>query len=373
MRYVVLCLGRRLGAVLGIAALAALPAGFALAADAAASVVPIHVFHGVHHGPTAPTGSLLAASNGALYGLTAHGGPYDDGTVFRIDADGAYSTVATFTPIEGAEPVGGLVELDGVFYGVTNHGGEHGIGSVFALNPDGTRRIVFSFDPGWGGNPTSGLLRTSDGSLYGLLFGLVYRIDPQGDFFPIVDLYNGADSFGIPMVQGADGALYVQQTGARTAMLRVGRQGRVSTVYEFPFPEYPIAMTVGSDGQFYETSFIANDSTACLVFSRIDLKGRRETLGQFPCNPLESPLPGLVEGSDGRFHGALTFEGSDFNTHYALFGLGRDGSLETENMPRRAGKLPGPLTEGPDGFFYGIGAEGGKYGNGTVFRALPLP
>jgi uncharacterized repeat protein (TIGR03803 family) len=366
--------GHRGVAALGLVALVGWPAAFACAADAAGGPVePLHAFHGVHHGPSAPTGVLLSASDGALYGLTAHGGPYDDGTVFRIEPDGSYATVATFTPIEGAQPVGGLVELDGVFYGVTDNGGEHGIGSIYALNPDGSKRIVFSFDPGWGGHPTSGLLRAADGSLYGLLFSLVYRIDPAGDFFPIVDLYDGANSFDIPMVQGADGALYVQQDGSRTILERVGLEGRVSTIYEYTYPEYPIAMTVGTDGDFYETSFIANDDTACLVFSRIDLKGHREILGKFPCNPMEYVLPGLVEGTDGRFHGALTFQGSDSKTHDALFSLGLDGTIETENMPRRAGKSPGTLTQGPDGAFYGIGAEGGRYGNGTVFRALAMP
>jgi uncharacterized repeat protein (TIGR03803 family) len=71
----------------------------------------------------------VQGSDGYFYGTTENGGTNDSGTVFKISADGALTTLYSFILDTngndgGAKPVDGLVQgSDGNFYGTTANGG----------------------------------------------------------------------------------------------------------------------------------------------------------------------------------------------------------------------------------------------------------
>ena len=69
-----------------------------------------------------PFGSLIQATNGKLYGMTAHGGTYDDGVIFEFDpATGIYVKKFDFGGSNGKNPSGSLVQAtNGKLYGMTN-------------------------------------------------------------------------------------------------------------------------------------------------------------------------------------------------------------------------------------------------------------
>jgi uncharacterized repeat protein (TIGR03803 family) len=87
--------------------------------------------------------------DGAFYGTTAQGGANDTGSIFRIDTQGNFQTIASFpalstatvpTNTAGAYPVDGRgldQGPDGTLYGVTFRGGDNGYGTVFAVQPNG--------------------------------------------------------------------------------------------------------------------------------------------------------------------------------------------------------------------------------------------
>jgi uncharacterized repeat protein (TIGR03803 family) len=85
-----------------------------------------------------PFGGLLLGEDGNLYGTTSSGGTYSDGTVFRIDRDGALTTLAQFDGYQGAYPAAALVQgPDSKLYGTTESGGLYDWGAIYQIGFDG--------------------------------------------------------------------------------------------------------------------------------------------------------------------------------------------------------------------------------------------
>ena len=93
------------------------------------------------------------------------------GTVFKISATGALTTLYSFTGgKDGRNPSGGLVQgNDGNFYGTTLQGGINGdYGTVFKISATGALTNLYSFTGGEdGAGPSAGLVQGSDGIFYG--------------------------------------------------------------------------------------------------------------------------------------------------------------------------------------------------------------
>ena len=89
-------------------------------------------------------GAGLFLSGSALYGTTVRGGSSGNGTVFRINTDGAgFASLYSFTYLsgdtysansDGALPSAGLILSDSTLFGTAPRGGSSGDGTVFALN-----------------------------------------------------------------------------------------------------------------------------------------------------------------------------------------------------------------------------------------------
>jgi uncharacterized repeat protein (TIGR03803 family) len=106
------------------------------------------VLHRFRGSDGAYPGAGLAPLHGALYGTTNNGGGYSRcsnscGTVFKIDAAGHETVMYRFrgNP-DGQNPEGALTEVGGVLYGTTAYGGLYcegshsmGCGTVFQINP----------------------------------------------------------------------------------------------------------------------------------------------------------------------------------------------------------------------------------------------
>lgn len=92
-----------------------------------------------------PTGELLLAQDGKLYGTAASGGTNAAGdvttygTVFSIARDGTgFTTLHNFEGTDGATPTGRLLQLSGTaFVGVAQGGAKCGQGSIYQLSLDG--------------------------------------------------------------------------------------------------------------------------------------------------------------------------------------------------------------------------------------------
>ena len=84
-------------------------------------------------------GSLIADANGDLFGTTDEGGANDDGTVFEIaKTAGGYAstptTLVSFNGANGAAPSGSLIaDANGDLFGTTVSGGANDVGTVFEI------------------------------------------------------------------------------------------------------------------------------------------------------------------------------------------------------------------------------------------------
>jgi uncharacterized repeat protein (TIGR03803 family) len=94
----------------------------------------LYSFPGSNDGSTSLS-ALMQGNDGCFYGTTIQGGLYYAGTVFRIDTNGALTSLYSFTDgNDGGYPQAALVQgSDGSFYGTTSGGGENGAGTVFRL------------------------------------------------------------------------------------------------------------------------------------------------------------------------------------------------------------------------------------------------
>ena len=129
--------------------------------------------------------SVIQGSDGNFYGTTYYGGTHAFGTVFRISADGTtWTTLHDFTAMEGAFPVGGLLEAsDGKFYGSTVNGGLADGGVIYRIDASGQYEMLHSFSGSGDGLYGTSLLEASDGYLVrelGVGRVLLARRDPSG-------------------------------------------------------------------------------------------------------------------------------------------------------------------------------------------------
>lgn len=92
-----------------------------------------------------PSGELLLAQDGKLYGTTATGGTNDKGgatlfgTIYSIARDGTgFTSIHSFQGSDGASPTGRLLQLNAsTFVGITQSGGRCSQGTVYQLSLTG--------------------------------------------------------------------------------------------------------------------------------------------------------------------------------------------------------------------------------------------
>jgi uncharacterized repeat protein (TIGR03803 family) len=147
---------------------------------------------------TFPDGSLIADSNGDLFGTTSESGANNDGTVFEIakTASGyasAPTTLVSFNGADGSSPIDALIaNPDGDLFGTTVVGGASGIGAVFEIEKTAAGyasapTTVVSFNGGADGeHPEGGLIADANGDLFGTTNGGGEQFD-DGTVFEITD------------------------------------------------------------------------------------------------------------------------------------------------------------------------------------------
>ncbi len=133
----------------------------------------VYSFKGSNDGANSYAG-LIQGTDGNIYGTTFYDGSNGFGTVFKVTPGGAFSSIFSFSGTNGAYPQAPLVQgTDGSFYGTTQNGGLYtnqfgtGLGTVFRLAADGTFTSLFSFNGTNGAYPRAGLVQGADGSFYG--------------------------------------------------------------------------------------------------------------------------------------------------------------------------------------------------------------
>jgi len=114
---------------------------------------------------------VLRDSAGDVYGV-AGAGAYNEGEVFEVNTSGTASILFSFNDAsDGAyAPLGGLIrDGQGNIYGTTAYGGTYNQGTVYKLAPDGTETVLYNFAgyPNDGSYPYAAMTLDAQGNLYG--------------------------------------------------------------------------------------------------------------------------------------------------------------------------------------------------------------
>jgi uncharacterized repeat protein (TIGR03803 family) len=186
----------------------------------------LYDFNGGSNDGSAPIGGLVADQAGNLYGTTGTGGSYTDcspfgqtcGVVFELTPNGGSWTetvLYTFTGgADGGEPLAGLaIDAQGNLYGTTAIGGSFGNGTVFMLafaSGSWTESVLYSFRGGSDGSYPQAAVTLHNGSIYGTTYagggnsclgapsgcGTIFQLQPGNNGWTENVLYrftNGAD------------------------------------------------------------------------------------------------------------------------------------------------------------------------------------
>jgi uncharacterized repeat protein (TIGR03803 family) len=173
-----------------------------------------------------PTG-LMQASDGNFY-LTVSGGNGPEGDIIKITPAGKgtilYSFCSLTNCLDGANPGGPLVQGgNGNLYGTTAGGGKYGNGTFFELTLAGKLNTLHSFDYGTAGNlgsdTNSSVILGADGNFYGVAelggkdciegCGTLFRMTPAGVLTTLYEFTGANESWGPWGVrQDTDGTFY---------------------------------------------------------------------------------------------------------------------------------------------------------------------
>ena len=152
---------------------------------------------------------LIVGSDGNFYGVTLKGGTFNEGTVFQLTKKGALKIIYSFggTGSDGLNPTGGLLQAaDGKLYGTAYWGGASGQGTIFSLTTAGVSyKIIRSFAGTDGAHPSAGVIQARDNFLYGVTSagggngdGAFFKINATGTTYNVLHNFDGKASGGSP-------------------------------------------------------------------------------------------------------------------------------------------------------------------------------
>ena len=402
---------------------------------------------------SSPSGGLLLGAGNVFYGITQTGGAADCGTLFRITTAGTFRKLYDFKDPVGSTPVGGLVQgpdktiygvmaqsqsafipealifkavppsdtlsfslpthvsvwsalpdvpfpntllktSSGVFYGTTLLGGASGNGSVFKLTQDGAFTELVSFTGTSGTHPgamPSTLVSPggADLNFYGTLlkggpgdFGSVFKISPAGVLTRLVQ-FTGATgavpgSLPVgPLAWGGNGNFYgiASSLGSMPRFFRVTPAGGFATIAILNVSDLSAwnGLTYANK-TFYGGSLLGGSGSSGYIFS-LSPAGVFHRFAEFPASGYKGSFPVgmLVPYADETLYGVAANAG--LGGKGTVFRLMADGDLSAVvSFSGSGGLTPGStpmngLIIGPDRNFYGTTMQGP--GNGTVFRMTP--
>ncbi len=369
---------------------------FKLDAAKGYALTTLHGFDGTGANPVA---AVVADVSGNLYGTTSNGGPYDLGTVFKLDPANAYArtTLHSFEGHDGAHPVAAVIAgASGNLYGTTSDGGAAGLGAVFELDAANAYAltVLHSFDGSDGMHPHAALIADASGSLYGTTYGeypseygTVFKLDAANDW-SLTTLHGFDGSEGTHpdagLLADASGNLYGTtrgggQHGSGTVFkLEAATAYALTTLHSFGGLEgggYPSGLIADASGNLYGTSSSGNAPNPYGNVFKLDAANSYSlaTLhtfiggsdGAYPYAALIADALGNLYGTTSRSDGIApsgTIFKLDAANNYALATLHNfDSESGDGGSPQAA------LAADASGNLFGTTRWGGTGGTGVVF------
>ena len=318
---------------------------------------------------SAPETGLVFDKTGSLYGTTASGGTFNDGTVFKLTPPatqgGAWTETVLYSFQGGSDGIGPtsevIFDVKGSLYGTTPYGGSSGYGTVFKLAPPvtgtaWTETILHTF----GGQTVN------DGSLpFG---GLVIRDTV---------LYGTTAGGGLSTEGGSAGTVF-----KLTPPVKQGQPWTETILHSFiPGHGDGCATSPGlifdKSGALYGTTQLCGSASLGTAFKLTPSTGGSWTEsilfnfmggagGSYPSNP-------LIFDTKGNLYSTAAAGSATPGVVYELSPPAVSGGAWTETIlwtftGGNDGNSPQAGLAIRNGMFYGTTFSGGTNGDGTVFR-----
>lgn len=336
----------------------------ALAVPALANdITPLVAFTGDtgSHPGSDSKGSMILDPNGTtLYGFTSAGGANSAGVMFSYDTASTnynvlYDFASSATATNGNQPHHGFILQDGgTLYRPPLFGGANSDGTLISIPTTGgapTLRHTFGGATSNGSQPHSGVMNGGDGNFYGMTAhggtndtGVIYS------YAPATGTYTTLRSFA---AGGGEAHGQLIWNSSQTRLLGMTRYGGTGTG------------NGNTGGKAPGTIFAYNPNT-----DHYEVLANFDTTGNTPYFTDHGNLV-LGEGDFSTTVFGLTQYGGE-NDQGALFSMNEAGGgltlLHSFGAGGDDGTDPfGSLTlEG--GWLYGMTRNGGKHGEGTIFR-----
>ena len=292
---------------------------------------------------SSPSGAVIADAFGNLYGTTAFGGQYSNGTIFELSGGGA-GTLVNFdgTNGDGAWPYAGLIAgTDGNFYGTTFAGGIGGNGTVYELSASThVLTTTTTFNGTNGASPYGKLFADGNGNLYGSTYygGTPGPLPGKGTIFKIA----GGSLVTLANFTGPNGAN--------------------------PYG----GVIVDQSGNVYGTTYAGGASGNGTVFEYSPITQVVTTLVTFNVSNGKKPYAGLIADAAGNLYGAAS-EGGTFG-YGTIFKIAANSHIFSTLFSFNHANGANPesdLIVDASGDLFGTAFSGGLHDAGTVFE-LPV-
>jgi uncharacterized repeat protein (TIGR03803 family) len=323
---------------------------------------------------TNPKGALVQGTDGSLYGTASQGGigstddygRYGNGTLFKIDTSGNFTSLHSFSPVnDGSQPTCQLAKgADGNFYGTASYGGASQQGTIYSITPTGTFTLLHAFGStaiagfNEGSHPFGGLVLGTDGNFHGATYnggsviaptgydtGTLFSVTTGGQFNVDYTFYGDGGHTYANLLSNSDGWLY-GTTVSYPGQIFQASAGISRTVYSFDssgingFNPYG-GLIKGSDGAFYGTTEAGGTSGKGVVF-KLDSSHNLTVLHSFTgyvqgdpgASDGDTPMGTLLQTSDGSLYGT-TFYGGSTNSGMIFKLVPGTGGVYTYSGPVR--------------------------------------
>jgi uncharacterized repeat protein (TIGR03803 family) len=326
------------------------------------------------------TGGLVFDAAGNLYGTTQFGGTgnctngFGCGTVFELSPSAGGSWTETilhdFQGTDGWEAHAGLIrDAAGNLYGTTANGGAYSQGTVYELSPgtngSWTLKTLHSFTGGSdGGAPLGGVILDAAGNLYGTT--------TAGGGGTTACTYGCGTVFELSPTNSADGHWTGKLLHNFSKSIADGRYPSASVVFDAAGNLYGTTSEGGGGGHFsagivFELTIGASGKWTERILHNFN------QAGQDGVNPTAS----VVFDASGNLYtvtqvGGASGKGTVFKLAPTASGDWSETILHNFSSQGTDGYNPGAaLIFDASGNLYGTTSQGGTYNQGSVFEIAP--
>jgi uncharacterized repeat protein (TIGR03803 family) len=320
-----------------------------------------------------------------LYGVTIYGGLYGNGTIFKVKPNGTeYTTIFDFNAeVSGFNAYATLISDGTYLYGTTKGSEVANIhGSVYKIKPDGTEfSTLLTFTSLNGSTPWSGLYLIGDVlygmTMYGAQGSTIYKLKTDGSDFATIFIFtestSGYSPYGELIYDGT--YLYGTTAGFAGNVFKILPDGTgFTTLVNFgnaPNGNFPYGSLI-SDGTFlYGTTGTGGVYDMGTVFKVKHDGSEYQQLFSFSGTNGQQPMDNLVQLGD-YIYGMTMFGGT--SSYGTVFRIKADGTgfsklLDFDGTNNGCYPRRSVITDGTA--LYGMTSSCGANNWGVIFKLIP--